>query len=172
MSTDAKPAPSSSTPASYRRASRAGDPDLHVAQGDLPVSDGHRRPDLRAGDVDHPRPDARSDQAAQDGRRTQSICRKGMTSLQRRSPPRHGQGRSVQDAAEPAGDALPGHVRLQPAGHGPRLPAVLAGRGDPGDPLRPVLRPLARLVLRARPDEADPLRSSAASTPSPTRVST
>ena len=45
MSTDAKSAASASTPVPPH-APRAGDPDLHVAQGDLLVSDGHRRADL------------------------------------------------------------------------------------------------------------------------------
>ena len=48
MSTDAKSAASSSTPVPSG-ASRAGNPDFHVAQGDFLVSDGHRRPDLRFG---------------------------------------------------------------------------------------------------------------------------
>ena len=41
------------------------------------VSNGHRRPDLRGGDVDHPRPDARSDQATQSGRRRQAPDSRG-----------------------------------------------------------------------------------------------
>ena len=155
MSTDAKSATSSIACYSVPPASRAGDPDLHVAQGDLLVSDGHRRPDLRGGDVDDPRPDPRSDQAAEGGRQLQALAH-AQRDPAAMSPPLPGQGRSVPDAAESAGDALPGHVRVQPAGHGPRLPAVLAGRRDPGDPLRLVLHPLARRVFPARLAEADP----------------
>ena len=86
--------------------------------------------------------------------------------------PADDQAGAVPASSEPAGRALHGRPGVQPAGDGTRFPPVRAGRRDPADPLRPLLRALAGGLLPARPDEADPRACSSRSTSSPTRAST
>src|SRR5262249_124188 len=100
-------------------ASREGDPDLHVAEGDLPVSHADLARDLRPGNAHHPGPGPRPVPAPQPGGRIQATGRAEWPGGHRPVGGCHpGQTQPVLDAPEPARPALPLDAGVQPADHG------------------------------------------------------